>query len=83
MLTASHIHYETSGRVRGLSHGGLGALPTLARQLGLIEAIDRRLHVLLNASAPIACLLVDNIRRFPRMLAENDIIGRVRVRGPR
>jgi Transposase DDE domain group 1 len=46
MLTASNIHYETSGRVRGINHGGIGALHTLARQLGLIEAIDRRLHVL-------------------------------------
>jgi Transposase DDE domain group 1 len=47
MLTASNIHYETSGRVRGINHGGIGALHTLARQLGLIDAIDRRLHVLL------------------------------------
>jgi Transposase DDE domain group 1 len=46
MLTAGNIHYETSGRVRGINHGGIGALHTLARQLGLIDAIDRRLHVL-------------------------------------
>jgi Transposase DDE domain group 1 len=47
MLTASNTHYETSGRVRGINHGGIGAIHTLARQLGLLEAIDRRLHVLL------------------------------------
>jgi len=46
MLTACNIHYETSGRVRGIAHGGIGALHTLARQLGLAEALDRRLHVL-------------------------------------
>ena len=46
MLTASNIHYETSGRVHGIHSGGIGALHTLARQLGLIGAIDRRLHVL-------------------------------------
>ncbi len=46
MLTASNIHYETSGRVRGINHGGIGALHALARQLGLIDALDRRLHVL-------------------------------------
>jgi hypothetical protein len=46
MLTASNIHYEMSGRVRGINHGGIGALHALARQLGLIDAIDRRLHVL-------------------------------------
>jgi hypothetical protein len=33
MLTAANIHSETSGRVRGINHGGIGA-------------IDRRLHVL-------------------------------------
>jgi hypothetical protein len=47
MLTASNIHYETAGRVRGISHGGIGAIHTLARQLGLMEALDRRLHLLL------------------------------------
>jgi Transposase DDE domain group 1 len=47
MLTASNIHYQVSDRVHGLSYGGLGALHALARQLGLVEAIDRRLHVLL------------------------------------
>ena len=47
MFTAANIHYETSGRIRGMSHGGIGAIHTLARQLGLIDAIDRRLHLLL------------------------------------
>jgi len=46
LLTASNIHYETSGRARGISHGGIGVLHTLARQLGLIDAIDCQLHVL-------------------------------------
>jgi hypothetical protein len=47
MLTAANIHYETSGRVRGITHGGIGAIHALAQQLGLIDAIDRRLRVLL------------------------------------
>ena len=46
MFTASNIHYETSGRVRGITHGGIGTFHALARQLGLIEAIDQRLHLL-------------------------------------
>jgi Transposase DDE domain group 1 len=46
MLTATNIHYETSDRVHGISQGGIGAIHTLAQQLGLIEAIDERLHVL-------------------------------------
>ena len=46
MFTASNIHYDIAERSRGLSHGGIGALHALARRLGLIEVIDRRLHLL-------------------------------------
>jgi hypothetical protein len=46
MFTASNIHYEISGRARGLAHGGLGAFHLLARKLGLIERLDQRLHLL-------------------------------------
>jgi Transposase DDE domain group 1 len=46
LFTATNIHYEASARIRGISHGGIGTFHTLARQLGLIEAIDRKLHVL-------------------------------------
>jgi len=46
ILTASNIHYEISDRTRGIAHGGIGALHLLARKLGLIERIDKRLHLL-------------------------------------
>jgi len=46
MLTASNIHYELSDKVRGLAAGGIGAMHLLARQTGLIEAVDERLHLL-------------------------------------
>jgi hypothetical protein len=46
MFTASNIHYEIADRAHGLTHGGIGAVHALARRLGLIEAIDRRLHLL-------------------------------------
>jgi Transposase DDE domain group 1 len=46
MLTASNIHYEIAERSRGIAVGGIGAVHALARQIGLIEAIDRRLHLL-------------------------------------
>jgi Transposase DDE domain group 1 len=46
MLTARNIHYELSDRSRGIVHGGIGAIHLLARQLGLIDAIDERLHLL-------------------------------------
>jgi hypothetical protein len=46
MFTASNIHYELAGRVRGLGPGGLGEVHHLARRIGLIAASDQRLHLL-------------------------------------
>jgi hypothetical protein len=46
VFSASDIHYEIADRTRGISSGGIGALHTLARQVGLVDAIDRRPHLL-------------------------------------
>jgi hypothetical protein len=46
MMTASNIHYEIAERNRGISVGGIGVLHALARRIGLIDAIDRRLQLL-------------------------------------
>ena len=46
MLTASNIQYELSGRTRGLGVGGIGVMHRLARQTGLIPAIDEALRLL-------------------------------------
>ena len=46
MYTASNIHYEQAERTRGISHGGIGSIHLLARQIGLIDAINNHLHVL-------------------------------------
>src|SRR6266404_4302808 len=46
MLTARTIHYEIAERTRGITHGGIGAFHMLARRIGLIDAIDERLHLL-------------------------------------
>jgi hypothetical protein len=46
MFTAANMHYEIADRTRGLAHGGIGAIHALARQIGLIDAIDDRLHLL-------------------------------------
>jgi hypothetical protein len=46
MLTATNIHYEISDRTHGIAHGGIGSFHLLARQLGLIDRIDQRLHLL-------------------------------------
>jgi hypothetical protein len=45
-FTASDIHYEIAERSRGLNSGGIGVMHALARQVGLIDAIDDQLHLL-------------------------------------
>jgi len=46
MFVASNIHYELTAKDRGLGEGGIGAMHLLARCVGLIEGIDRELHLL-------------------------------------
>jgi Transposase DDE domain group 1 len=46
MFTAANIHYEIADRTRGFCHGGIGAIHVLAEKLGLIDAINERLHLL-------------------------------------
>ena len=46
MMTGQNIQYELAKRSRGVSCGGIGAIHLLARRTGLIDAIDRNLHVL-------------------------------------
>jgi Transposase DDE domain group 1 len=46
LFAARSIQYEIAGRTRAISCGGIGTIHLLARQLGLIDAIDDRLHLL-------------------------------------
>jgi Transposase DDE domain group 1 len=46
VLDASNIRYEISDRVHAISYGGIGAFHLLAQKIGLITAIDQRLHLL-------------------------------------
>jgi len=46
IMTATNIHYQIADRARGIAHGGIGAIHALARQIGLIDTIDKRLHLL-------------------------------------
>ena len=46
MITASNIDYEFAERTQAIAAGGLGAIHLVARKLGLVEAIDRSLHLL-------------------------------------
>jgi hypothetical protein len=46
MLAARNIHYQVADRARATGVGGIGALHLLARRVGLIDAIDQKLHLL-------------------------------------
>jgi Transposase DDE domain group 1 len=46
MLAAGNIHYDISDRDRAIACGGIGSIHLLARKVGLINAIDRDVHLL-------------------------------------
>jgi hypothetical protein len=46
MMRASNIHYDISDRTHALGPGGIGAIHLLSRRVGLVEEIDRELHLL-------------------------------------
>ena len=46
MLKASNIRYEMAGRTRAVRAGGIGAIHTMVRRLGLTRAIDEEIHLL-------------------------------------
>jgi len=46
MFSASNIHYDIADRTRGLAYGGIGGMQLLARQTGLVRAIDDKLKLL-------------------------------------
>jgi Transposase DDE domain group 1 len=51
VMRAANIHYELAERTLATPYGGIGLMYQLARESGLIDAIDRRL-VLLRAHLP-------------------------------
>jgi len=46
MLSGSNIHYEVADKTRAIGCGGIGAMHVLAQRIGLVEAINRDLHLL-------------------------------------
>jgi Transposase DDE domain group 1 len=46
MFKGSSIHYELDGRDQGIACGGIGVIHTLAKRIGLVKQIDKRLHLL-------------------------------------
>lgn len=45
-LAQGGLKYELSGKTQGIVQGGIPLMVTLAQQLGLVDAIDRKLHLL-------------------------------------
>ena len=46
MFSASNLRVELAERVRAVGVGGIGLMHRLAEQIGLVDAIDRHLHLL-------------------------------------
>jgi len=46
MLGAQRIRVEMSDKARAIAYGGIGVIHQLARETGLVKAIDRGVHVL-------------------------------------
>jgi hypothetical protein len=46
MFTASNIKYGIAERTRAVSCGGIGAIHQMVRAVGLVDALDRKVHVL-------------------------------------
>jgi hypothetical protein len=47
MFRAANLHVELADKVRAIGTGGIGLVHRLAEQTGLVEAIDRRVHLLM------------------------------------
>jgi Transposase DDE domain group 1 len=46
MLSASRLQVEMADKVRAVGTGGIGVMHRLAEEIGLVAAIDRRVHLL-------------------------------------
>ena len=46
MLWPANIQYELAERTQSMTYGGMGSMVLLVPQLGLVQAIDRRLQLL-------------------------------------
>ncbi|MDP6719144.1 MAG: IS1380 family transposase [Pirellulaceae bacterium] len=46
MFSASNIHFELAERTHAITYGGIGLVHQLALESGLVEAIDKNLHLL-------------------------------------
>ena len=96
MFSAGNIHYEIADRTRGLAYGGIGGMLVLARQTGLVKAIDDKLKLLkrhlpyyesdhvLNIAYNILCNgdCLENIERLRNDEVYLDALGAQRIPDP-
>jgi hypothetical protein len=96
MLAGGNIQYQLAERTRAIAHGGIGSIHLLARKVGLIDAIDRELHVLkvhlpyhesdhvLNIAYNILCdgHCLEDLERLRNDEAYLDALGASRIPDP-
>jgi DDE family transposase len=96
MFAAGNIHYDMADRTRAIAHGGIGSMHQLARKVGLIETIDRELHLLkvhlpyhesdhvLNIAYNILCDgdCLEDLERLRNDEAYLDALGASRIPDP-
>ena len=46
MFRATNVHYDVADRTRAMAYGGIGAVNLMCLHTGLVEQIDRHLHLL-------------------------------------
>lgn len=96
VFRGGNVQYEMADRTRAIAHGGIGLMHALVRDIGLAEAIDRRLHLLkihvpyhesdhvlniaYNALCDGRCLEDIELRRNDEVFL--DALGAVRIPDP-
>jgi hypothetical protein len=68
MFSGTNIHYEIADRSRGLACGGIRCMQLLARQTGLLKAIDDRLKLLKRHLPYIAAAIAPAVKERPNIL---------------
>ena len=46
MFRATNVHYDVADRTRAMGYGGIGVIHQMCQRTGLVEQIDRNLHLL-------------------------------------
>ena len=96
MFSVGKIHYALAERSRGFAYGGIVAMHLLARRTGLIQALDRELHLLkrhlpyhesdhvLNIAYTILCHgdCLEDIERLRNDEVYLDALGAQRIPDP-